>query len=322
LTRPRAIRAGLGALLLAATALFAVGQARERPFGPTGQWLVAAGVEPRFETVAGRRVRFVRKGSGPAIVLLHGFASSIYTWKDVLPVLARDHDVMALDLPGFGQSDCPPDVSFDEYPGVVLGLLDRLGLRRATLVGNSMGGAVAVVVAAEKPDRVERLVLVDAAGFNLEEKNRPWPLRVVGSAPVAAVLDRMPLRRLLVEASLRQVFFDHALVTGDRVDEYLEPLLRPGAPRAIRSLLASRSLRPDAVQRLLAEVRAPALILWGREDAWIPVSQADRFAEALPGSRLFVLDRSGHMPQEERPAEVARRIEEFLAAPEAATRRP
>jgi pimeloyl-ACP methyl ester carboxylesterase len=304
---------GLAVLLALGLALFVAAWARERPFGPTGQWLVAAGLEPRFETIAGRRVRFVRRGSGPAIVLLHGFASSIYTWKDVLPVLARDHDVVALDLPGFGQSDCPPDLSFDEYPGIVAGLLDRLGLARATVVGNSMGGAVAAVMAAVRPDRVERLVLVDAAGFNLEEKQRPWPIRVLGSPPIAAVLDHLPLRRLLVAASLEQVFFDDALVTDERIDEYLEPMLRPPTPRALRSLLASRAGDPKAVQKLLPEVTAPALIIWGREDLWIPVRDADRFAAALHGSRVAVLDRCGHMPQEERPEEVARLIREFAS---------
>ena len=311
--RRRAVLGGFTACLAIVLALLAWARARERPQAPTGQWLVAANLEPRFDSVAGRRVRFVRKGSGPAIVLLHGFASSIYTWKDVAPVLARDHDVLALDLPGFGQSDCPPDLSFDEYPAVLLGLLDRLGVSRATLVGNSMGGAVAVAVAAARPDRVERLVLVDAAGFNLEEKQRPWPIRVVGSAPVAAVLDRLPLRRLLVGASLRQVFFDDALVTRERIDEYLEPVLRPATPQAIRSLLASRSLHADAFEKLLRKVTAPALILWGREDEWIPLRDAGRFAGALPGSRVVVLDRCGHMPQEERPAEVARLISEFLS---------
>lgn len=309
--RARTFLGGLVALLAMGLALFVFGSARERTLGPTGRWLAAAGLEPRFETVAGRRVRFVRKGSGPPIVLLHGFASSIYTWKDVLPVLARDHEVVALDFPGFGQSDCPTDLTFDEYPAVVLGLLDRLGVSRASVVGNSMGGGVAAVLAAERPERFERLVLIDAAGFNLEEQKRPWPIRIMGSAPVASVLDQMPLRRLLVGMSLRQVFFDDALVTGERVDEYLEPVLRPEAPRAIRSLLASRSLRPDVVRKLLPRITAPALIVWGREDRWIPVSDADRFRTALPGSRVVVLDRCGHMPQEERPAEVARLIEDF-----------
>jgi pimeloyl-ACP methyl ester carboxylesterase len=304
-------RKALLALLAAASLLLAVGFARERPFAPTGRWLAASGLEPRFESAAGHRVRFVRKGSGPTIVLLHGFASSIYTWKDVLPVLAHDHDVLALDLPGFGQSDCPRDLSFDEYPKVVLSLLERLGVTRATLVGNSMGGGVAVAVAAERPRLVERLVLVDVAGFDVREKARPWPIRLAGSAAVAALLDRLPLRRLLVEQSLRQVFFDDALVTDERVDEYLEPVLRPAAPAAIRSLLGSRSLRPGVMQSLLARVRAKALVIWGREDAWLPVQDAQRFGAALSGSRVVVLDECGHMPQEERPAEVARLIEEF-----------
>jgi pimeloyl-ACP methyl ester carboxylesterase len=307
----RLLKVGLAAVLAFLGVLLAVGSARERPFGPTGRWLAAAGLEPRFETVAGRRIRFVRRGSGPAIVLLHGFASSIYTWKDVLPVLARDHDVVALDLPGFGHSELPPDLAFDEYPAVVTGLLDRLGLARAVVVGNSLGGAVAAMVAGGRPERVDGLVLVDAAGFNLEEGRRPWPIRVVGSPPVAAVLDRLPLRRALVETSLRQVFFDDALVTGERVDEYLEPILRPGTLRAMRSVLASRSTKPDAVQNLLPKVEAPALILWGRDDVWIPPGDADRFAAVLPRSRKVVLDRCGHMPQEERPDEVARLIAEF-----------
>jgi pimeloyl-ACP methyl ester carboxylesterase len=308
--RRRWLLCGVAAIL----ALFALGWSWERPFQPTGQWLTAAGLEPKFETILGRRIRFVRKGAGPAVVLLHGFASSIYTWKEVLPILARDHDVVALDLPGFGQSDCPPDLSFDEYPAVVLRLLDRLGLARVTLVGNSMGGGVAAVVAAQSPDRVERLVLIDAAGFNLQENKRPWPIRIVGSPPVATVLDRMPLRRLLVEASLRQVFFDDSLVTAERIDEYLVPILRPATPQAIRSLLASRSLRPDAVQRLLPRVTVPVLVLWGREDEWIPVADADRFALALPQARVVILDRCGHMPQEEQPAEVARLILEQTGA--------
>jgi pimeloyl-ACP methyl ester carboxylesterase len=174
-----------------------------------------------------------------------------------------------------------------------------------------------VAVSAGKPERVDHLILVDAAGFNLAEENRPWPIRVVGMAPVAAVLDRMPLRRLLVGVSLRQVFFDDALVTGERIDEYLEPILRSGTPQAIRSLLASRSLHPDAVARLLPGISAPALILWGQQDEWIPVGDAARFAAALRGSRVVVLEHCGHMPQEEHPSAVARLIEDFLASPTA-----
>jgi pimeloyl-ACP methyl ester carboxylesterase len=284
----------------------------EAPPGPTGAWLQAADLTPRYETVEGSRVRYLRAGRGPAVVLLHGFASSIYTWKDVLPALREGHDVVALDLPGFGGSDQPADLSFESYPRVVRALLDRLGIARVDLVGNSMGGAVAVVLAATAPSRVGRLVLIDAAGFNLAARERPFLIRLAGSGPMAAVLDHLPVRRLMVRAALRQVFHDPALVTRDRVEEYAAPMLRPGAPAAIRSLLATLRLHPTAVAELVPRVQAPTLILWGAHDAWIPPRDADRFARAIAGSRTVVLEDCGHLPQEERPAEVARLLVEFL----------
>ncbi len=284
----------------------------EAPRGPTGAWLQAAGLAPRFEMVEGSRVRYLRAGRGPAVVLLHGFASSIYTWKDVLPALREGHDVVALDLPGFGGSDQPADLSFESYPRVVSALLDRLGIARADLVGNSMGGAVAVVLAATDPSRVGRLVLIDAAGFNLAERDRPFLIRLAGFGSMAAVLDHLPVRRLMVRAALRQVFHDPALVTTERVEEYAAPLLRPGAPAAIRSLLATLRLHPAAVAELAPRVQAPTLVLWGLHDAWIPPRDADRFARAISGSRTVVLEDCGHLPQEERPGEVAPLLVEFL----------
>jgi pimeloyl-ACP methyl ester carboxylesterase len=284
----------------------------EAPPEPTGAWLGAAGLTPSYEMVEGSRVRYLRAGRGPAVVLLHGFASSLYTWKDVLPALREGHDVLALDLPGFGGSDQPADLSFESYPRVVWALLDRLGIARAHLVGNSMGGALAVVLAATAPSRVDRLVLIDAAGFNLAERERPFLIRLAGSGPMGALLDHLPVRRLLVRAALRQVFHDPALVTRERVEEYAAPLLRPGTPAAIRSLLATLRSHPAAVAELAPRVQAPTLILWGAHDAWIPPRDADRFARAISGSRTVILEDCGHLPQEERPAEVARLLVEFL----------
>lgn len=280
--------------------------------GPTGAWLGAADLAPRFETLEDVRVRYVRAGTGPPVVLLHGFASSIYTWKEVLPALAREHEVVALDLPGFGQSDQPVDLSFELYPRVVLALMDRLGLARVSLVGNSMGGAVAIVVAARAPERVEALVIVDSAGYNLRARDRPRLLRLAGAKPMAAFLDRLPVRRLLVRTALRQVFHDQTKVTAERVDEYLAPVLRPGAMAAGRSLLASLRERAGLVEELAPRVKAPTLILWGSEDGWIPVAHADRFATAIEGSRKLVIEGCGHMPQEERPAEFLAAVEGFL----------
>ena len=297
-----------GLLLLAAT-MAAVFIARgEAPPRPPGQWWQRAGVEPRYEDLSGLRVRYVRRGRGPTLVLLHGLASSIYTWADVIPALAEDHDVVAVDLPGFGGSDIPEELSSSVYPATVLALMDRLGISRATLVGNSLGGSVAVVLAARHPERVRRIVLIDAAGFNLDPSRRPLILRLIGFAPVPAALDALPIRRRVVTAALRQVFHERSRVTPEKVEEYLAPLARPGATEAIRSLLNQPSFGLPALVR---EVRVPTLIIWGRNDRWVPVADADRFASAIPAARKVVLEECGHLPQEERPAEVARLLEEF-----------
>jgi pimeloyl-ACP methyl ester carboxylesterase len=298
-----------GLLLLAAT-MAAVFIARgEAPPRPPGQWWQRAGVEPRYEDLSGLRVRYVRRGRGPTLVLLHGLASSIYTWADVIPALAEDHDVVAVDLPGFGGSDIPEELSSSVYPATVLALMDRLGISRATLVGNSLGGSVAVVLAARHPERVRRLVLIDAAGFNLDPSRRPLILRLIGFAPVPAALDALPIRRRVVTAALRQVFHERSRVTPEKVEEYLAPLARPGATEAIRSLLNQPA--SFGLPALVREVRVPTLIIWGRNDRWVPVADADRFASAIPAGRKVVLEECGHLPQEERPAEVARLLEEF-----------
>ena len=285
---------------------------REPAPGPTGQWMTQAGLVPRFETVDGLKLRYVRAGSGPPVVLMHGFAASIVTWKDVLPVLARDHDVVALDFPGFGGSEIRTGLPPSAYARLVTGLMDRLGIPRASLVGNSLGGGVAIVVATAQPDRVDRLVLIDSVGFNLAQADRPWMLRVAGFRPLARMAEILPIRRTMVSLALRQVLHDDRLVTPDRVDEYVAPLLRPGAMAAAQAVLASADTM--GLPGLISQVRAPTLVIWGRDDAWVKVADADRFLAAIPGSRKVVIDACGHIPQEERPREVASLLEEFLPA--------
>jgi pimeloyl-ACP methyl ester carboxylesterase len=273
----------------------------------TGTWMPAAGTSPRYETVDGLRVRYVRKGDGPPVLLLHGLASSIYTWKDVLPALAAHHDVIAMDLPGFGDSAIPPHATGDQIVRAVIALMDRLGIARASIVGNSLGGAIAIAIAARRPDRVDRLVLLDAAGYNFGRADRPLLLRVAAAIPAPA-LETLPIRPL-VSLGLRQVFHDRRLVTPDKVAEYVAPMRRPGASAALHELLlGTDDLHFPGVIR---QVRAPTLIVWGRYDTWIPPRDAERFAADIAGARVVMME-SGHMPQEERPAETAALIEEFL----------
>jgi pimeloyl-ACP methyl ester carboxylesterase len=272
-----------------------------------GTWMVAAGVEPRYETIDGLRVRYVRKGEGAPVVLVHGIASSLYTWKDVLPALATGHDVIAMDLPGFGDSAIPESLDGEQAVRSVLALVDHLGIPRASWVGHSLGGAIAVAIAARAPARVDRLVLIDAAGYNFDPADRPWVLRLASALP-APVADALPVRPLVILA-LRQVFHDDSLVTPRRVAEYVLPLQRPGATAALRRLLNSGGDLgfPDVIRR----VAVPTLVIWGRYDTWIPMRDAQRFAADVRDARVAFVE-AGHMPQEERPVETARLVMEFV----------
>jgi pimeloyl-ACP methyl ester carboxylesterase len=272
--------------------------------------MARAGVTPREVNAAGLRIRYIRRGSGPAVVLLHGFSSSIYTWAEVVPRLAERYDVVAVDLPGFGGSEIPRRLDAATTQRLLPEVMDGLGLQRASLAGNSLGGAIAAVTAARRPERVEKLVLIDAAGYNLRREDRPPLLRAMGRLPVALVraFPPRPLQRL----GLKQVFYDDSKVTEERVEEYLAPMARPGALEAAHEILTSGD--DFGLPGLLRQVRAPTLVIWGRDDTWIPLAHADLFLRDIPGARKVVLEQCGHVAQEERPQEVARLIDEFLRA--------
>jgi pimeloyl-ACP methyl ester carboxylesterase len=249
----------------------------------------------------------VAAAEGPSVLLLHGIASSIYTWKDVLPALAAHHDVIAVDFPGFGDSAIPPHASGERILRTVVGLMDRLGIARASIVGNSLGGAIAVAQAATLPDRVSRLVLLDPAGYNFAPADRPF---VLPGRPSPPVLEALPI--------------------PDGSSASARSSRRPAGDAGVpirRACAAGRRRRPP---RSPPRDRRPAFPgrdprrarpRWsGGYDTWIPPRDAG-FAADIPGARV-VLVETGHMPQEERPAETAALIEEFLKAEVSAPVRP
>jgi len=293
-------------LLVLAVAVFLL-PAEKTP--ATGQWLSRLGLEPKVARIGRLDVRYVRKGQGPAVILLPGLASSIYSWADVIGPLSERFDVIALDLPGFGASSKTADLSFADYEPTLLGLMEALGVPKAHFVGNSGGGAVALVMAARARDRVDHVVILDSAGFNLKPGERPFLATLLANRAAGAFADRLPVKRLMTRLFLRRVIQDETRITDERIDEYVAPFLSPGAMVSVRSLLLSRV--EEGFVKDLASVQAKTLVLWGRFDPWLPLAHADRFVAEIKGARKVVLE-TGHMPQEERPAEVARLIGDFL----------
>ena len=263
-----------------------------------------------FRDVAGLRLHLRDTGprEAPAVILLHGFASSLHTWEDWARVLEADHRVIRLDLPGFGLTGPDPtgDYTDGRSAAVLLALMDTLGLRRASLVGSSMGGRIAWDFAARHPERVERLVLMAPDGF-------AGPGREYGATPKVPLLVRLlpyVLPEPLLRRSLAAAYADPAAMTEERLARYRDMLLAPGVRRAIVARTGQGAL-VDPVP-LLRRITAPTLLVWGEKDAMIPVANAADYQRALPDSRLVVFPGLGHVPQEEAPALALEPVRAFL----------
>jgi len=306
-----AVAAGLVALLLVGACL---SWAPDRTVESlTARW----GSPPsRFVELEGMRVHL--RDEGPAndlepIVLLHGTSASLHTWDGWVAALRSHRRVIRLDLPGFGLTGPAPDhdYSLTRYVRFIAEFLDAMGVRRCVLVGNSLGGAVAWETAVALPDRVTRLVLVDAAGYPMQANSVPIGF-TLARIPLLAPLLRNVLPRAIVEASVRNVYSDPDKVTPELVDRYYELALRAGNRQALVERFSQAPGGEDAA--LIPQVRQPTLILWGRDDRLIPVAFGRRFASEIVGSKLVVLDGLGHVPQEEDPKRTVAALEDFIAA--------
>lgn len=248
---------------------------------------------------------------GKDIVLIHGFASSTYTWEKVGPLLNRlGYHVWALDLKGFGWSDKPGDTSYDvvTLTEEVNQWMDAVGLREVVLVGNSLGGGIAILLALLHPDKVGRMVLIDAAAYDTE-----YPLIMkLARLPLSALMTRLFFCRFVVRLTLREVYHHRAWITKDQVEAYHARLRTDNALNAqIAVVRALEFKRVEKYVKHIPEIQSKALIIWGDHDRWIPLSSAYRFRAELPHSEVVIIPECGHMPQEERPDVTARLIHDF-----------
>jgi pimeloyl-ACP methyl ester carboxylesterase len=267
--------------------------------------------DPRdYVDVAGVRlhVRDTGAASAPAIVLLPGFGSSLQTWDDWARVLSMDHRVIRLDLPGSGLSGLDPQGDYSDARTLTIleALLDRLGVRQAAFVGNSLGGRLAWKFAATRPQRVDALILISPDGF-------ASPGFEYGKAPeIPASLKLMEyfLPKRLLRMSLAPAYGDPSRLSEPVVDRYYDLLRAPGARAAMLARM-HQSLLVDPAP-LLACIQAPTLLLWGEKDRMIPFSNAADYLHAIRGSRLVAFPDLGHVPQEEAPATSLAPVLKFL----------
>ncbi|MEQ9397594.1 MAG: alpha/beta hydrolase [Longimicrobiales bacterium] len=252
----------------------------------------------------------------PTFLLLHGFGASSFSWRTWAAALAARGHVVFVDLKGFGSAPRPDDGAYgiEDQAELVLRLIRQRGLRRVTLVGHSMGGGVALLVALglldSDPGCLDRMVIVAGAAYR--QRLPPfvalarWPrlsgagLRVLGT-------------RRVIRWVLRSIVAEPDAVTGSQVEGYADPLDSAEARRALFEV--ARGLVPDDLDAITArypEIAVPTLVLWGRDDRVVPLRIGQRLAEALPRAELEVLDDCGHIPAEERPEESLEILTAFL----------
>jgi len=254
------------------------------------------------------------RGDPEPIVLIHGTSASLHTWDGWAAALKGQRRVIRLDLPGFGLTGPAPDgdYSMTRYADFIAALLDQLGVRRAVLAGNSLGGGVAWRTAVQHPERVSRLVLVDASGYPLQSTSVPLGFRLAQSEWLQPVMSRL-LPRGMIESSVRNVYADPGKVTPELVDRYYELTLRAGNRESLTQRMKLRETDAQASE-LIKTIGQPTLILWGAQDKLITEPSGQRFHQDIADSQYVVFEGLGHVPQEEDPQRNVAEVLKFLAS--------
>jgi pimeloyl-ACP methyl ester carboxylesterase len=265
----------------------------------------------KFAQAGGVRLHYNEAGTGAAVIMLHGGGPGASGWSNFqqnLGFLSESHRVLLVDLPGFGKSDYVP--LKESLPTVaaraVRDLMDTLGIEQASLIGNSMGGATSVTFAIDYPDRIDKLILMGAAGFHVKSTFVPMPtegLKVLNQ--VARNPTKEGMRRLI-----ELMVYDSSFLTDELLEQRLQAALANFRPEAAN---AAPPPWRDFTQEL-GKVKAKSLIIWGRDDRVVPFDGCLGFLWALPDAELHVFSKCGHWAQFEHPDEFNRLVASFLGA--------
>lgn len=266
----------------------------------------------KYLLVEGHRLAYLDEGSGPPVLLIHGIPTSSLLWRDIIPVLARSHRVIAPDMLNYGKSDKPlhADVSIAAQARLTVGVLDALGIRRADVVSHDIGGGVAQIIAVRHPERVGKLVLSSAVCFD------SWPIPEFKPLQEPGAEDKMSLEAFteMLRGFLPQGVHRADALTPEAAEIIMEPWSSEAGKRAL--FRNFRRLNPEYTQAIAGELQHlehETLILWGRQDPFQKPAYAERLRDAIPHGELTWIDEAAHWIMEEKPAEVAAALQTFLA---------
>ena len=257
-------------------------------------------------TIFGQKIHYVEAGSGPTVILLHGLGGSSKVWQLNITALAERFHVVAPDQIGFGQSDKPlANYRIRTYVDFLDQFYKQLKIERASLVGNSMGGWIAAAFTAAFPDRVDKLVLVDAAGYSPPKDLDPRTFYGLN-----------PSTREGMKVLTAKVFYNKLFLTDTAIDQAISARLAAGDGYTINSITESIIRGEDFLDDAVKTIKRPTLIVWGREDGLLPLADGQRFNKDIAGSMLIVFDQCGHVPNFEKAVEFNAAVIKFFSKPQ------
>ena len=270
--------------------------------------------DSRFVDVMNTKIHVRDEGSGPVLLMIHGFAASLHTWDACAEALKKQYRVVRFDMPPFGLSGPVRDqqgrlVRMNQalYREIVLGVMNAMGIDKATLIGNSMGGLLSWDMAAEHPDRVEAIVLSDAVGFT---QRLPIYVRLF-TFKALNLLAPYSLPTPVLEMAIRDVYGDKSRIKPAMIQLYLDLFMQKANRSGIGKMIHVLSDMSFGNERL-KNICCPALVVWGEQDRWVPISSAHKFVKEIPNAQLATYPGVGHIPMEEVPELFIRDVSAFL----------
>jgi pimeloyl-ACP methyl ester carboxylesterase len=285
---------------------------------PDGHIQCSGGYD-HFIKVSGVRYHYTDyPASGRDILFIHGFASSAYTWESIAPLLQKNgYHVWALDIKGSGWSDKPSPDDNAKYDLItltdeIISWMDAVGLKKPVVAGNSLGGAMCLLMAIRYPESMDGLILIDSAAYPNPRMDR---LRTAASTPGAFILKTF-FSRSVMKGLLKSGFYNDDLITDGQIEEYYLRLSTMGAIDAqvaiIRSLDQADSLIMPYISRI-PDITLRTLLIWGDSDEWVPADPiATDYNARIKGSKLVIIDKCGHYPQEEAPEATSKAVTDFV----------
>ncbi|MEQ9301621.1 MAG: alpha/beta hydrolase [Cyclobacteriaceae bacterium] len=263
----------------------------------------------QYMEIDGMPLHYRVEGEGMPLVLIHGTGASLHTWEVWTEELSSDFKVIRFDLPAFGLTGPSPkgEYSLDFYADFVDKVLTNLDIDSCYIAGNSLGGAISWYYATQHPDKVKKLVLVDASGH--PRVNGQPTIFKLAQQPAFAALFNSFTPKFIIENNLKAVYHDDSKITDELVDRYYRMALREGNRQAF---IDRANTKFTTRSELIETIDVPTLILWGENDTWVPLSDAYLFKEEIEGSKLIIYEGVGHVPMEEIPIKTARDTKAFL----------